>query len=189
MEKTKKEFKLIETGQLGKKVGKRDMVFSIIYTKTAQPYLYYRELPEKDRPMNIPLVLIQARWDGKLGFCGGHVDTEDKSLKEAVLREMYEEINFDANMDNLVPFKTFANEKVHIHSFLYEVDEKKIKKIYRNSQDADHFGAENCGSIIMQIHEKSIPALMKGCWSGTAKEELKAFITEILGMEVKENNK
>jgi ADP-ribose pyrophosphatase YjhB (NUDIX family) len=172
----------IEAGIFGRDLGKKDMVFAIIYAKETQPYLNYDHV--EDKKMIMPTVLFQARWDGQLGFAGGNVDAEDANLKDALMRELKEEICFEADESKLIPFTTFANEKRHIHSFLYEVNQDELKKIFLNSFNAEHFGAENCGSIAMQIHEISVPNLLKQSWSGTACMEFQALINEILHIPI-----
>ncbi len=172
----------IQVGTFGRETGKRDMAFCIVYAKNTQPYINYHEVA--DPKMVMPTVLMMARWDGKLGFIGGNVDATDNSLKEAVMRELKEEINYIADESRLVPFTTFANEKMNIHAFTYEVTEKELKEIFRESLNAEHFGAENCGSIMMQVHEKSIPNLVKQVWSGTAGTEFKILLEEVLNITV-----
>lgn len=175
----------IKAGTFGRDFGKKDMVFCIIYCEEARPYIGYSEFTESSdistqnkQFMHCPLVLLQARWDGKLGFPGGNVDPSDNSLEETILREIKEEINYDADPSRLIPFTTFSNDKRHITSFIYKVSEQELNKIFRQSFLAKHFGAENCGSIKMQIHELSVENLKKMVYSGTAGLELNALIEE-----------
>lgn len=161
---------------MGRDVGKSDMAFVIFYCKYAKPYRNYEQLPAERRSINIPLIFMNSRFDGKLGFVGGNVDTTDLTLEDAVVRESLEEVNFRINKPRLKYFTTFANDTRHITSFLYELSEKEMLDLYRSSTRAVHFGSENCGSIIWQVNEKSVNQLIKNNFSGTAEKELQLIL-------------
>lgn len=50
----------IKAGTMGRTIGKRDMVFCLIYTEVAQPYRNYDYFKDvRVRQTNIPLTLTQ----------------------------------------------------------------------------------------------------------------------------------
>ena len=161
---------------MGRNIGKSDMAFVIFYCKYAKPYRNYDQFSKERRDMNIPLIFMNSRFDGRLGFVGGNVDSTDPTLEDAVAREALEEVNFRIDKSRLKHFTTFANSTRHITSFLYELSEEEMLNLYRSSTKAVHFGSENCGSILWQVNEKSVNQLTKNNFSGTAKEELQLII-------------
>lgn len=177
---------LIKKGTMGRELGKKDMVFCLIYCEDATPYENYDYfLLSKDikqvnsANMICPMVLSQMRWDGKLGFPGGNVEPHHKNLVEAIKAELEEEINFtDVDESKLELLATFANEKRHITSFAYKVSYNEFKEIYRKSLTATHFISENVGSVMLQLHEASFNNLMKQTFSGTGKSELELLVKE-----------
>lgn len=179
--------KLLKTaGTMGRYYGKKDMVFCLIFADIAAPYENYdyftqskNDLDKEKALRNIPMVLCQMRWDGKLGFPGGNVELHHKNLEEAVLAELEEEIGLvDINMDNLNLLATFADDKRHITSFSYKVTYEDLKKIQLNSCNAKHYYSENTGSILLQIHENSVPNLNKQFFAGTGLKELNLLINK-----------
>ena len=180
--------KLIEKGTFGRNIGKRDMVFCLIYTDEAKPYIDYDYFTKSEdetlrEKANIvcPLVLAQMRWDGKLGFPGGNVEPHHNSLLEAIKDELNEEINLtDIDESKLELLSTFANEKAHITAFTYKVTFDELKEIQRNSMKAKHFISENVGSVLLQMHTKSFENLMTQTFAGTGKQELELLVKEKL---------
>jgi hypothetical protein len=86
------KYNRIDTGNIQK--GKSQMVFACLYTKNAAPYKQYPHIPEQDRNKTIPLVLMQVRWDGRLGFPGGEAEPGE-NLLVAIQRELGEELDLD----------------------------------------------------------------------------------------------
>ena len=99
------------------------------------------------------------------------------SLIEAVKQELEEEINLgDIDESRLEPFRTYANSKRHITTYLYRVSYEELLEIDKNSIHAKHRYSEVCGVDLMQLHYLSIPNLERTIFSGTGKEELGALI-------------
>lgn len=166
---------------MGRPDNKKDMVFCLIYTDKAQPYIGYEQMADGvPDTVNVPTVLLQFRWSGDIGFPGGNVDPEDKTLEDAVVRECLEEINYRIDKKKLFPLATFSDGKRNISSFTYKVTEAELLKVYSASCNAKHFRAENCGSIMAQLGSWSIPKTLKQNFSGTAGKELKLLINEVL---------
>lgn len=178
------EYKLIEAGTMGRPLGKRDMVFCIIYCKEGRQYENYDyflnsphpELRERAK-VTVPTVLATFRGDGKLGFVGGNVEKHHKDLVHAIKDEMEEEFNM-INIDEskLKPFATYANDKSHISTFLYEVSYEEIKEIQLNAFGAKHMYSEVCAPVLLQLQYLSIPNLMNQVFAGTGKLELNLLI-------------
>lgn len=157
-------------------------VFCIIYSKEATPYENYKMFDNEPtkKLMNIPMVAIVSRWDGKLGFIGGNMDETDKDIYHAVQREVREEINYNLDISKIKHFRTMIDEKrgYENHTFVCKVSFDELKKIQKASLEAEDFLAENQGLILQQIHSISIPNLKGQIFSGTGKEELFELIKE-----------
>lgn len=68
---------------------RRVMVFGA-FTARCQVYGGYKGVPEGGRAQAHHLVLMAARWDGRLGFVGGGVERGERDV-DALLREAAEE--------------------------------------------------------------------------------------------------
>lgn len=177
---------LIKKGTMGRSLGKKDMVFCLIYCEDATPYSNYdyfllsNDIKQVNKAnMICPMVLAQMRWDGKLGFPGGNVEPHHNTLIDAIKSELEEELNFtDIDESKLELLATFANDKRHITSFSYKVSYDEFKEIYNKSLTAKHFMSENVGSVMLQIHDVSFNNLMKQNFSGTGKSELELLVKE-----------
>lgn len=173
-------YRRIET--LKQEHGKAQMVFCAIYAK-AKPYLNYAHVPKANRGVDIPLVLMLLRWDGYIGFPGGHVD-EGESLTEAAVRELKEEINLDVHEDDLTPLATFTGDGINIHSFCMDVYEEEIRLMIRNAVDAEHFLSENQGCFAMQVanfeRNNGLDQFRRNNFKATALMELDVLIAEKL---------
>lgn len=143
------QYQIIEN--LLEEPNKKQMVFCAIYT-VGKPYSEYDYLEKSKRGIDIPLVLMQVRWDGFIGFPGGKVD-DGESLVDAVIREMYEEISFVGDASNLVPLCSFSTDIYNIHCFSYEVEFSLLKEIIQKSTTGEHFLSENQGCFALQLAE------------------------------------
>jgi 8-oxo-dGTP pyrophosphatase MutT (NUDIX family) len=89
---------------------------------------------------------MMNRWDGRIGFPGGNVDKEDKSLAAAAIRELREELNFDAEVDDLEPLRSdVINDFITVHAFhldLGKVPFRRIKNILIQGMKSEHVVAE-----------------------------------------------
>lgn len=184
MSNLNKNYELIEAGTMGRPLGKRDMVFCIIYCAEGRQYENYDYFLNSSDPkvrakaeMKVPSVLATFRWDGKLGFIGGNVEKHHQTLMEAIKDELKEEFNIiNINESKLKPFATYANHKSHISTFIYEVSYDEIKEMQLNAFKAQHMYSEVCAPVLIQLHETSIPNLMNSVFSGTGKMELNLLL-------------
>lgn len=118
----------------------------------------------------IPTVLMVNRWDGKLGFPGGFID-EGETPEEAIIREVFEELNITINSD-LLKYEGNINGK---HFFVIHVSEDFIKSIFSEIHLAKHFQQEITGLCNVHLEnygEKGFQTFLKNSFSGTALEQL-----------------
>ena len=167
----------------------RNMVFCAIYCdKESTVYADYKTFTEsssleKQRlaTVNVPTVLMVHRWDGKIGFPGGHVEKHHTSLLDALKDELREEISYEISEEELaqkvVPFRTYAHKdkNIVIHSFKMKVDLKTLKALIANAPNAEHFVTETT-AIAVQILESNMKEVLSHPFSGTAGKELSALI-------------
>ena len=169
----------IKTGLIEE--GKSQSVFLILFARECQVYKYYDETDPEKRGTLIPLVLMQLRWDGTLGFPGGLVNKGEDLIK-ALIREAEEEFAFIINeklSKEIKLLSTYADDSIDIHSYYLEVNYEKIKEIQENSFRAKHFYSENQGCILPQIADfkgEGIKKFLTNNFYLTAKEELKNLI-------------
>lgn len=177
----------------GRPEGKKDMVFAIIYTEEAKPYLHYSYFLNNKDPelrakanLNVPCVLAQVRWDGKFGFVGGHVEEWHNSLLEGLHDELHEEIGWDLTLEELtaiaVPHATYTNGSVNISSYKIKVDYETLKMLQANADKGEHFLAENCGNVILQVFDNgkinSYQNIMNQTFSGTGNLEFAKLVED-----------
>lgn len=107
-----------------------------------------------------PVVLMQMRFDGAIGFPGGKVEKSDYSgnlneysLKKALLRELKEELNLDMYIDfnKVNHLTTFASDDLYIHNFTYKLSEKDFMKVFRDSNNPLNI-SENAGCIVCHLN-------------------------------------
>ena len=160
---------------------KSQSVFLIPFARECQVYKYYDETGPQQREIIIPLVLMQLRWDGTLGFLGGLVNKGEDLIK-ALIREAKEEFALIINKELSKEIKllsTYGDDSINIHSYYLEVSYERIKEIQRNSFGAKHFYSENQGCILPQIADfkgEGIKKFLTNNFYLTAKEELKDLI-------------
>lgn len=169
-------FKKIQTGLIEE--GKAQRVFLVPFARKCRVFEHYEEVDDSIKELPIPLVLMQLRGDGKIGFAGGKVE-KGESLITALKRESYEEYALDIDEEMLMkikPLSTYANEKSNIHSFMIELDYDTIKLFQENASKSKHFLAEvqgyNLPQIVDYCNGKGIKEYLKNNFSGTAKQEL-----------------
>lgn len=169
----------IKTGLIEE--GKSQSVFLLIFARNCQVYKYYDETDPEKRNLLIPLVLMQLRWDGTLGFPGGLVN-EGEDLNKALIREAEEEFHLVINeklSKEIKLLSTYADDSINIHSYYLEVNYAKIQKIQKKSFRAKHFYSENQGCILPQLADfkgQGIKNFLNNNFYLTAKEELKDLI-------------
>lgn len=168
----------VPLGEFGKQA---NFVFCYFFARNCNPYENY-EL--NDIPV-VNLVLLQLRWDGLMGGCGGTVEDSDTSLEAALKREIQEEMDYNISIEQLKPLKTFELfPGTNTHSFSYEVTYDELKAIRDGYSTAKHASAEVAGVNLCHIsryskgknREAGYNNLMTQNFIGTAKEELQYLV-------------
>ncbi|HCQ0858553.1 TPA: NUDIX hydrolase [Escherichia coli] len=168
----------VPLGEYGKRA---NFVFCYFFARNCNPYKGY-EL--NDIPV-VNLVLLQLRWDGLLGGCGGTVEDTDATLEDALFREIQEEMNYNIFIEQLKPLKTYELYLgAHTHSYSYEVTYEELKAIRDGYSTAKHASAEVAGVNLCHIsryskgqnREAGYNNLMTQNFIGTAKMELEHLV-------------
>lgn len=164
----------------------KDCVFLIPFFLKEKIYKNYKEVNEDLKNKEIPLVLAQMRWDGKLGFIGGKVESNE-FLEVALLREIKEE-GLIQGIGDVIPLCSHRDneENLHLHCFVYECSSiEEFKYLSLNSNFAEHFIAESGGLFPIQIADFSYENLLKNNWESSSSYELKEFIKKYVREDVK----
>lgn len=126
-------------------ITKNQGAFTII-TAVSTIFQDYDHVPKETRVKDHTVAIMMNRWDGRIGFPGGNVDELDQSLAHAAVRELKEELNYNASPEDLVPLRSdVINNKITVHAFhlhLGKVPFQDIKNILRNGINAEHAIAE-----------------------------------------------
>jgi len=137
-----------------------------------------------------PLVLLQMRFDGRLGFAGGKIEKGESPL-EAAQREFQEEFGckevFNAN-HNKIEFisshiiQTSSNKLIRTYLYAKEFTKDEIIKMERMVLFAPHYGIEVFGVIRCPLFVTSkgdgLPTFLKNQFAGSAFEEFVHFLSK-----------
>lgn len=127
------------------------VAFLVIYSdSTEQNLSFVNSVSKKDRGVNVPLMLMLMRWDGKIGFPGGKIELGEDSA-DGLAREVKEEIGFDCDKSKMKLVSNFKFTENDVELFAYEVSKDKLKSIMRVSTETDSFLIENQGCFAVQI--------------------------------------
>lgn len=125
-----------------------------------------------------PMVLMINRWDGKIGFPGGKVDSGE-SVKEALFREIYEEIGLKVTDAKFLSFQEKDNKRYD----LYYVDlgkyNEKAKNVFfpfeklRSAKDAI---SETAGIFWLHAAKHAWPKFLEKAWLAPNVESQLKFL-------------
>lgn len=185
-------------GKLG--LEKPNAVFLAIYTMEISPWKYF----DDDMKHTIcPAVIMIDRWDGRVGFPGGTLE-ENEPLKDALVREIYEEIGIKVKPQMVEEVVSFDTQKITTHLYALKVTELEFLHIYYHmlnnfsrsilkhayeEDDKSHFMSEITGIKIVPILEhkgKGINKFLQNSFAGSGKEDLKVFLDEIIKIKVQD---
>lgn len=123
----------------------KQAAFTVI-TARATIYQDYTHVPKETRAMDHNVAVMMNRWDGRIGFPGGNVDPTDRTLAHAAVRELREELGYEADIAALVPLRSdVINDFITVHAFhldLGKVPFERLLEILRDGIGAEHAIAE-----------------------------------------------
>ncbi|XP_069785291.1 U8 snoRNA-decapping enzyme [Narcine bancroftii] len=135
----------------------------------------------------IPLrhaVLMQMRFDGKIGFPGGFVDPRDASLEEGLNRELGEELGWDVKGLRIMEADYFGShatealpQKVVAHFYTKRISLEDLHKVETCAVQAKDHGREVLGIVRVPLYTLrdgfgGLPAFLTNTFIGNAKEQL-----------------
>ena len=125
-------------------------------------------------------VLTFNRWDGMVGTAGGKVDSGENPV-EALIRELWEEINVDSERFYFKPLLAVRNKDTgfKIQSWICEVSELEMKTIMEDAKQASHFDYECNGLTLDKIDTLSVPNLLDRPFVASAEMEYREVLKRI----------
>jgi U8 snoRNA-decapping enzyme len=128
----------------------REAVFATVWCRKNSPWEFYYEVAKAVRNLNVPLVLMQVRFDGKIGFFGGEVE-EGETVENTLARELREELNVsgaspETGFEYLCSHE-IASTRTRAHFFAKEVSKEQFFEIEAKAREAQHFGSEVLGTF------------------------------------------
>lgn len=175
-------------------LGKRNGVFVAITCKS-KIYKDYNDpkMTPEYKNTSFPLCLMMHRWDGRIGFPGGFVDTnlEGKTTEEALeilraeaQRELEEETNLNdaqAKLEFVRSDKVKDGLTVHLFHFHlgYEPTVDDLRDSIANAVDAKDFISEGM-PVWAHLYAKGLQNLLNAnILASCVKEELQAIVERI----------
>ncbi|XP_029796158.1 U8 snoRNA-decapping enzyme [Suricata suricatta] len=138
----------------------------------------------------IPLryaVLMQMRFDGRLGFPGGFVNLQDTSLEAGLNRELVEELG-DAVADFRVERADYrsshAGPQVVAHFYAKRLTLEQLIAVEMGGPRAKDHGLEVLGLVRVPLYTLrdgvgGLPAFLENSFIGTAREQLLEAIQDL----------
>ncbi|XP_066927637.1 U8 snoRNA-decapping enzyme-like [Clytia hemisphaerica] len=127
-------------------------------------------------------VMMQMRFDGRLGFPGGFIDDEDASLEAGLQRELLEEMgelpnDFEVQSKDYMFTYQFEERKYCLHFFCKKVTFDDFKLIERRPEEEPFEGFEVLGVIRVPLYSFStsrggFAAFLKNNFIGCARKQL-----------------
>ncbi len=153
----------------------KNAVFVAVICDDVQPYRNYDGVPLDMRDAVIPRVLMLLRWDNLFGFPGGFVD-DDESLRQAAVREVWEEIGHEINEEQLHPICSHVDEHefaTHLYSIVVNFIE--FQQMCKKAPGAVHYIAETLGVVTPSITE-CVENMRKQNFAHNAGQQFDALI-------------
>mmetsp|Transcript_20888 Transcript_20888/g.48276 ORF Transcript_20888/g.48276 Transcript_20888/m.48276 type:complete len:713 (+) Transcript_20888:95-2233(+) len=165
----------------------REAVFATVWCRKHTPWEFFYEVQKAVRNINVPLVMMQVRFDGKIGFFGGNVE-EGETVEDTLARELREELNVsnaspEAGYEYLCSHEV-AQTRTRTHFYAKEVSNEEFLKHEIAAREAQHFGAEVLGVFRAPLYVNTddedetktpgegLPNFLKGSLHSGVVEEL-----------------
>lgn len=186
----------IEFGQVSSI--KKNAVFLAIYTKEISPWKYFIDDMQHT---SCPAVIMIDRWDGRMGFPGGTLESNE-NLLDALVREIKEEIGIKVKPEKVEGVLSQDTKKIVTHLYALEVNELEFLHIYYHilnnfarsilnhayeAEDESHFMSEITGIKIVPIvehNEKGINKFLENGFAGGGKLDMEVFLKETLKLNI-----
>ena len=135
-------------------------------------------------------ILTQTRGDsGRIDVpVGGHVSTVDKSEKEALLREMFEELGVNINEDKLIYHKTYFRE-AEINFRKPEESNRELRVLYsivideNDEKDLNNrFNLREEKKSVVDIKWMAVDEIIRYCDNSLAADGLKTSLPHYLSL-------
>lgn len=133
----------------------------------------------------IPLryaVLMQMRFDGRLGFPGGFVTLQNESLEDGLNRELGEELGdaaaaFRVQRADHRSSRTVSDRCVVTHFYVKRLTPEQLAAVEIGAPHAKDHGLEVLGLVRVPLYTLrdgvgGLPAFLENTFIGTAREQL-----------------
>ncbi|XP_012519066.1 PREDICTED: U8 snoRNA-decapping enzyme [Propithecus coquereli] len=133
----------------------------------------------------IPLryaVLMQMRFDGRLGFPGGFVDTQDSSLEDGLNRELREELGeavaaFRVERADYRSSHAGSGPRVVAHFYAKRLTLEQLLAVETGATRAKDHGLEVLGLVRVPLYTLrdgvgGLPTFLENSFIGAAREQL-----------------
>ncbi|XP_052043423.1 U8 snoRNA-decapping enzyme [Apodemus sylvaticus] len=127
-------------------------------------------------------VLMQMRFDGRLGFPGGFVDAQDSCLEDGLNRELREELGdamsaFRVERSDYRSSHIAARPRVVAHFYAKRLTLEQLQAVEARAPQAKDHGLEVLGLVrvplyILRDGGGGLPAFLENSFIGAAREQL-----------------
>ncbi|XP_058146752.1 U8 snoRNA-decapping enzyme [Dasypus novemcinctus] len=152
--------------------GRRHACHALLYAP--DPGLLFGRIPLRYA------VLMQMRFDGRLGFPGGFVDAGDGSLEDGLNRELREELGEAAaafRVGRGDHRSSRAGPRVVAHFYVRRLTLEQLEAVEAGAPRAREHGREVLGLVRVPLYTLrdgvgGLPAFLENSFIGTAREQL-----------------
>ncbi|CAH6777799.1 Nudt16 [Phodopus roborovskii] len=134
-------------------------------------------------------VLMQMRFDGRLGFPGGFVDTQDSCLEDGLNRELREELGdavsvFHVERSNYRSSHLAVKLRVVAHFYVKRLTLEQLLAVEARAPQAKDHGLEVLGLVrvplyILRDGVGGLPTFLENAFIGAAREQLLEAIQDL----------
>ncbi|KAH0503540.1 U8 snoRNA-decapping enzyme-like [Microtus ochrogaster] len=127
-------------------------------------------------------VLMQMRFDGRLGFPGGFVDAQDSSLEDGLNRELREELGdavaaFRVERSDYRSSHLMDGQRVVAHFYAKGLTPEQLQAVEARAPQAKDHGLEVLGLVrvplyILRDGVGGLPTFLENSFIGAAREQL-----------------